>query len=607
MRAIVRFCIAVILFFLCGSLSYSHAVSSPDGTHQYRPRLQNMRMPAEWEEIRAVIISCPYLQYTPQDDPKEVYENFRILNSVWAKLAAAIQEECEVWIRVRDARDTIAIKKIMEHNATPLKRYKFIIFPGENFWVRDYGPLGFFYSNKDSLGIIDTRYQHHQSYQDPSDSLPPYIAATLKARLLTTDMYFEGGNLETDGFGTGFFTSRVHRLNADYYHWETSSVLDTMSAVFGLKNMVELRDLPCDGGTGHIDMFFKMLDEETIALAQFPESVASSDRVILEENFEKLSNLLSVRNKPYRIVRIPMPSIEGDELGKLDCGHINVDPKSYLNGLFVNKSFLLPVFSNAHDGDRSQDSSVIEIFKKILPGYKIVPIDSRILSVLRGGIHCVTMQVPAENPILIKLLQAPKYQELPSRYYAIKAEIQNRDGIRSASIYWRVKGEVEWQYERMAQGKNNIFFGQIDAERFQMGDTIEYYVQAKSYNGKKINKPMTAPEGYHSFVIYEPKILSGGLPFSKQNSGEYEVLVVAPAPSSDFTNISVIIPEEGEYSIIISGISGQEMDRICVNKQLQPGRHVFSLPVSKYPSGLYACITTTKDQIVAVRKFHVQH
>ncbi|MES2765316.1 MAG: agmatine deiminase family protein [Bacteroidota bacterium] len=587
-----------------GPVSAGYSNSNTYNSNQPRPN--NIRIPAEWEEAQAVIIAWPHINYNASDNPKVIAKYTKAFNAIWTKLASAIQEECQVWIKISAAEDSIGIKKVMAQAGTPLKHYKFLVDPGENFWVRDYGPISFYYGAKDSIGIIDANYLHHQSTANTGDEVPALIAQQMNAKVIQTPLFHEAGNFDTDGQGNGFFTSRMYRVNINQNNWENRVTLDTMRSLFNLKKHTELRDLPCDGGTGHIDMFFKLLDEQTIALAEYPKTVTSSDRDILEENFLKLSALTSVYNKPYQIFRVPMATSDNGEYNDTTCEQLNRNPRTYMNGLFVNRTYILPVFSDDSTGNSAGDAKVVETFKKLLPGYKIIPIDSRILALVRGGLHCTTMQVPAENPIQFIMKKFPDGKETVAENYPVEATILNKDYIRVASVQWRKKGETEWTYERMTCREKKNFSGAISGENYFVGDTIEYYIKAKSYNGKQLNKPITAPVGFNTFVITSP--LAQDSCCRPAGTQEEDIsLRISPAPAQEIATISFILPETQNISITITDMAGREVETLCYRQNYEAGKNTFMLPVAHYRSGVYVCVIANDRKILRIKKFSVQH
>jgi len=467
-------------------------------------------IPAEWEEVQAILVSWPFLSHTENNDPAEVHEYYLKYVTVWAKLAEAVQKECSIWIRVYRHEDTLAVKSILNDYKVALTNYKFIVYPGDNFWIRDYGPLCIYYGDRDSIGVIDTRYLK-QTTNYFTDALPSHITAVLKAKPFKTKLVYEGGNIKTDGFGNSFFTSEVFRDNTKLNIWPQKTTLDTMRSVFKAGSLTELHALVCDGGTGHIDMFFEMLDEQTIALAEYPDSIHIPDRDILVRNRKILESKLSVYGEPYKIVRMPMPDPANSDFSGTSCKDLNRDPRTYMNGIFVNKSYIVPIFS-PDTLINTTDAEAIAVLKKNLPGYTIVPIDSRILSVSMGGIHCITSQIPAENPIRFKMKDVPRSTMPLVETYPISVEITNKDNIKTAQLTTRKRGAT-WSGQflklnqrgsvNLAKTTDKIFHGEIDGSFLTVGDTVDYYFSAESFNGKKMTKPITAPDGYYSFVIVE--------------------------------------------------------------------------------------------------------
>jgi agmatine/peptidylarginine deiminase len=597
----------LVLLFISSTSAYAQYNSTPGdfpATVYYGKHPELARMPAEWEELQAVIMAWPYLKVSPQDDAKAIQRDFKKLTeNCWIKIAAAVQEECDVWIKIRTPEDSLAIKKAMTLNGTPLKNYRFIVAPGENFWVRDFGPMFFYYGTKDSIGVIDARYHRHQSEDNDGDHIPVVIADMMKAAVVNTPLYYEAGNIDTDGYGNAFFTSRVHHLNSAENGWSREQTYEAMQSAFHVTRLTELRDLPCDGGTGHVDMFFKLLNEQTIALTEYPSSVTSSDRTILEENLLKIKSLSTPNNAPYHIVRVPMPTSDNGKYENASCVQLNTDPRTYINGIFVNKTFILPVFSDSATGNVSGDMEVVNLFKKNLPGYKIVPVDSRLLSVMRGGIHCITMQVPAENPIRFMVKKFPNGVVPLQREFPVEAVIANKDGIRVTSLHWRKKGSSEWAYQRLKEEGANTFSGKIYGDGFRIGDTVEYYFQAKSFNGKKLNHPITAPEGYYQFTVGKPQ----SDPTIAAFSGNDEFTVsVAPSPAQENATVFFTLQNESVISVTITDVNGQELAKLLDRQTLDAGRQSVPFWVSDYPEGMYACLITSDEKILAVKKFFVK-
>ena len=107
----------------------------------------------------------------------------------------------------------------------------------------------------------------------------------------------------------------------------------------GLHTYVRMENLPFDG-IHHIDMHMKLLDEETILMAEYPAGVADGPQI--EANLEYvLSNHTSKWGTPFDVVRIPSPPEPGWGGGFPDEGG---NYMTYTNSVFVNNTILLPTY-----------------------------------------------------------------------------------------------------------------------------------------------------------------------------------------------------------------------------------------------------------------------
>lgn len=177
--------------------------------------------------------------------------------------------------------------------------------------------------------------------------------------------------------------------------------------------------------------------------------------------------------------------------------------RTYANHTFVNNVILQPCFSEVgSDGmpTADWDRANIEAVKQAYPGYTIYCVDVREFDGTGGAIHCVTKQIPADNPIRIlhkNIHGNVNIGELSAVPFS--AIITNKSGIAHAELMYRTNGG-EWQcIDLTANG--NRWYGGVAASSFQVGDSVDYYFVATSVNGKTITKPFTANQGgYFTFT-----------------------------------------------------------------------------------------------------------
>src|SRR5205823_6317275 len=103
---------------------------------------------------------------------------------------------------------------------------------------------------------------------------------------------------------------------------------------------------------------------------------------------------------------------------------------TYTNSVFVNKTVILPMYSQQYD------TTAIRIYQEALPGYTITGINCTGIITALGAIHCITKEVAARDPLLISHQPHDDTYDVVNPYQ-IDARIQHRSGISAAEIYYR--------------------------------------------------------------------------------------------------------------------------------------------------------------------------
>lgn len=539
-------------------------------------------IPGEFEESQAVVIQWPYPVSNSSSSAK-----------LWSAIAKAVQPETPIWIVIDKFSDSTGVKTRMNANGTILYNYKFISKLSDAYWTRDWGPLGFYYGPGDSIGFVDTKYYPGR---DNDDVIPAHIAQLMGVKNFKTQLRCEGGNFMTDGFNEVAYSSRLLENNQDELGWDYGSTRDTIQRVFGMTDQMELDALVCDGGTGHIDMYAKFMDEETIIITEYPNSVTASDKTTINNNINLLSTLKSVYNRPYKILKMPMPS-KNNGTFSASCSEIDGDARGYINGLTVNKTFIVPIYSSTTSGNVAGDSAAIQRYRKILPGYRIVPIDARFLTVQGGAIHCVTMQIPADNPIRFWHPSVEGLQPVQANY-PIMSKITNKSGIAQASCMWRVKGTSNWNIAALSDS-SGYAVGKIPNTNFTVNDTIEYYLTATSNNGKTMTKPIVAPTGgYYHF--YTNGTFTGIN--DKVNAADMSRLLSAqPNPANNHVVIPIYLGETATAKLAIYDMVGKELLATSEVARSQ-GLSSYTFDVSVLNSGIYFYTLTVNNTVVGTKK-----
>ncbi len=453
----------------------------------------DMVVPGEFEESQAVLI-------------RWTYSTSASWRRMYAELIDAIQQEVPVWILINTGTDSNSVKSAILPYGVTLTNHEFLIKSTNSIWSRDYGPWGFYYTDQDELGFVDMQYYTSR----PLDNqVPAFIANKMGVPYWTSQIAHEGGNLFVDGFGHAYHSTSLFQNNLSRNGWSTAFTRQTHADLFNTSEATEALRLNCDGGTGHIDMYAKLLDEETMIASEYPAVVTASDRQIIEDNVTLFESVSSTFGTPLKINRLPMPLRDAGTYSTT-CAQINADARGFVNGLTINKTFIVPIYSNSSSPalNRNWDKAALDQIRAIMPGYNVIGIDSRVITPSGGALHCITMQIPSSNPIRY---WHPKVEGLQAANatYPLISKISNKSGIASATCFWKKKGTPgPWNSIALSDSAG-YYVGAIPNLSFTTNDTIIYYLNATSNNGKNLSKPIVAPEGYYTFYFDEDYIVPG--------------------------------------------------------------------------------------------------
>jgi agmatine/peptidylarginine deiminase len=524
-------------------------------TNTTPPPYANLRAPGEWEEIEALCITWTSYQSTLR------------------QIVKYAQPQCKVIIICTDSNQ---VKNYLTSGGVPVtSNIKFINTPFNSVWIRDYGPNGVYTNEVDSLILVDWVYNRPRP-QD--DVVPTAIANYLNLPIYYTTqspykLVHTGGNYQSDGFGKAFSSKLVLNENNTL----TVAQIDNIMLDFmGINQYVKMDVLPYDG-IHHIDMHFKLLDEETLLVGEYPTGI--SDGPQIEANLQYvLSNFTSVFGTPFKVFRIAMPK---NNTGWPSAGG---DYLTYTNSVIINKTVIVPVYTA---GNTAQ---ALSVYKQALPkGYNVVGINCDQVIQASGALHCITHEIPSFNPLLIR------HQKLQDTYnttspYPVSAYIKHRSGIAYATLYYRSDSTAQFDSVPLMPSSNSDYWeGQIPPH--PAGSYIQYYIKAVSTNGKVQYRPLVAPQGYFEFNV---------LNVTSVNNSPLMVNDIYPNPSRGITVIPVESFSEQPLTIEIIDLSGRLVETIFRN-QISVGQKNIFVNTQNYPSGLYVIKIATPNHLVCKR------
>lgn len=307
--------------------------------------LADLRVPAEFEPVQAVVIG------------------WREPLSILKDISKALAEESNVSIIAADGPRQLA--------DLPPDRYEAVDCPLNSIWIRDYGPIGI-HSETGQVAFVDAIYRHFSSRRS-DDRLPQCLAQKLDFPAVKTDLILDGGNFMTDSAGNLFMTDRTYSWNSPLPRAEVD---ERLKKIYGAQKIHVLEyagspRAPLDG-TGHIDMFAKLLSPDTVLLS---EAETEPFRGVFDSAAEYFKTIKTSEGLDYNVVRIGGWFSNGTWY-------------TYTNSLLVNGLALVPEYS----GQTEKNEQARAIYESAGFKVRMIPSDK---SIVRGGsIHCVTQTIP---------------------------------------------------------------------------------------------------------------------------------------------------------------------------------------------------------------------
>ncbi|MGD9642107.1 MAG: agmatine deiminase family protein [Elusimicrobiales bacterium] len=319
----------------------------------------DFRMPAEYEPVAAVTIG--WAAYTP------------MLTGI-AKAVTGLGN-AQLW----------AVGGPASISGVPASKYTRIAAPLDTVWIRDYGPFGV---SNGKPGIVDSIYRHYQ-YRRNDDAVPGVLGRAKNIGVYGMPVIMDGGNLMVDSQGTLFHTNRTYLWNSNM----SREAVDNH-----LKNYLKVKKIvtfdyagypgePADG-TGHIDMYIKLLNDNTVLLAVTNDEPfkTACDKAMAWFKANKAPN-----GQPYKIIPV--------KAWATDAWY------TYTNSTLVNGVAIIPSYSNS-----PEEANARAAYESA--GYTVAPVASDDSIVAGGSIHCTTQTIPGAPGKAVDLTEIPEFSEV---------------------------------------------------------------------------------------------------------------------------------------------------------------------------------------------------
>ncbi len=377
--------------------------------------IANTRPMTEWEEMSALVFAYP--SYAAELDQA---------SDTFVQIAKHASDYGEVWVLVDGTQaETIFKQKLTRAGVADDKlgvSIKFLRTTFDTYWFIDFGPLPLIRQAGDAAGsyaFADFRYYHERPLDDALPTLLarnlPRLGQSAPATTYRMPLTTEGGTFQATTDGVCITGSRqIYNMSCAGGEDECrASILalsledlqrhpfavemrGVLAGYAGCKDLIVTHSIT-DDGTGHIDMYLKILDDDRVLLgeyrAPFDNDFQEENAALMNDNAAFLEAYVKPDGGRFQVARLPMPGhrrVE-DWWGTYDV------PFTYINSTFFNGLNLWPAFTFG-DWRASRDEAEA-IWQQVMPDMDHVWIDSEELSYQSGAIHCVTRTIPKQKAI----------------------------------------------------------------------------------------------------------------------------------------------------------------------------------------------------------------
>ena len=348
-------------------------------------RRVRFRMPAEWETHRGTWLTWP------RGEGASFPGRFPQICETYRRLVSCLTECEPVFINVwdeameREARLRLGLADGIRRGVS------FFYHPAYEPWCRDHGPIFVRHCRTGEGAVVDWDYNAWGYKYPPFDldnEVPKRVAALRGVECLEPKMVLEGGSIDVNGEGL-LLTTESCLLNPNRNpHLSRKEIERRLFDYLGAEEVLWLGEgIVGDDTDGHVDDLARFVSADTVVIA-VEEDSADANYLALRDNRRRLCAFNKGLRHQLRIVDLPMPGPVVQEGVRL--------PASYANFYLANGLAVVPIFGDPND------KVALEILQSLLPGRKVVGLDSRDLIWGLGSFHCVTQQEPlfATSPAL---------------------------------------------------------------------------------------------------------------------------------------------------------------------------------------------------------------
>ncbi|RKY20980.1 MAG: hypothetical protein DRQ55_05915 [Planctomycetota bacterium] len=293
-----------------------------------------------------------------------------VVNQCVARLTGDPSHDEQAWVVVSSTEQQVNAESAFLAAGADLSKVNFSIEPSDSIWLRDYGPH--FVWQSGALTIADSHYYPSR----PNDNFIPTRLAegSFSVPPYAMPLYYSGGNFQPGPSRSGFVTSLINQDNPTLANAEIEALYQ---AYQGIDTLHIFPRLPGSvDGTGHIDMWMYLVDEDTVVISEFQPG---SNQTAID---------ITTNAVPY------MEAL-GFEVIRTPAWNAGSTHYTYANAFRVNDRIFVPIYGPGNSDYLDDDNAALQAWRQAAgSGVEIVAINCYSIIPASGAIHCIMMQVP---------------------------------------------------------------------------------------------------------------------------------------------------------------------------------------------------------------------
>lgn len=333
-------------------------------------------MPSEWAEQSSIQLTWPHAGTDWRKYLNDIYK-------VYISMADVITHHEQLLI-VSPEPDIV--RKQLESTLTDCQMSKVVFHqcPTNDTWARDHGFITLTGSGMPQL--LDFHFNgwgnKFPAELDDAINKSLYLHGVIKGDYVDmNDFILEGGSIESDGKGTVFTTSQCLLAPHRNTNMTRSEIETRLKESLNAERIIWINHghLEGDDTDGHIDTLVRTAPNDTLLYVGCEDKTDNhyTDLKLMEN---ELKQLRTSDGRPYRLLKLPMPSPIYDKNDRL--------PATYANFVIINGAIIYPTY-----GQPDKDNEAARVIGKAFPNRELIGINSCAVIRQHGSLHCCTMQL----------------------------------------------------------------------------------------------------------------------------------------------------------------------------------------------------------------------